>query len=227
MKYQSLSIRTRLTLAFSALTLLVVTVAGLSLAALSSANGRFTSYTDGINARATTATAVRTAVDRRAIAARNLVLVTKPADLAIEKAEVLKSHQDVQASLKKLNTMIASATDSTPKARALIAEIDRVERAYGPVALDIVDLALKGQHNEAIAKMNEQCRPLLAALVAASQEYGTYTAGRAVALTADAGVEFATQRAVLIVACLVALIAAVLSGAFMLVPLNSSTTSAL
>jgi methyl-accepting chemotaxis protein-1 (serine sensor receptor) len=52
-----------------------------------------------------------------------------------------------------------------PKVKALVAEIDQVEQAYGPVALAIVRLALEGQHDAAIAKMNSECRPLLASLI--------------------------------------------------------------
>ncbi len=40
---------------------------------------------------------MRSAVDRRAIAARNLVLVITQADLDVEKAEVLRAHDDVAA----------------------------------------------------------------------------------------------------------------------------------
>jgi len=42
-----------------------------------------------------------------------------------------------------------------------------VESLYGPVANDIVGLALSGNHDEAIVKMDNECRPLLAALVKA------------------------------------------------------------
>src|SRR4051812_35126961 len=84
----NMTVRARLVSAFGALVLLVGVVAAVSLQALAESNDRFVGYVHGINARANMAHTVRTAVDRRAIAVRNLVLVTKPADLDMEKAEV-------------------------------------------------------------------------------------------------------------------------------------------
>ena len=139
---KNLTIKNKLIAGFGVLSLIVVAVAGLSLKALSDSTGGFSSFVHGINARAELAVRVRTAVDRRAIAARNLVLVTKPQDLELEKADVTRAHEDVQSNLKQLNEMIATATDTSDKARSLVAEINRVEAAYGPVATDIVNLAL-------------------------------------------------------------------------------------
>jgi hypothetical protein len=145
-----LTIKTRLIAGFGLLSFIVVVVSGLSLKALSDSTDGFTHYVRGINARADMATEVRTAVDRRAIAARNLVLVTKPEDLDLEKANVLRAHEDVQARLKQLNDMIASGTDVTDKGRSLVADMNNVESQYGPVATDIVNLALGGKRDDAI-----------------------------------------------------------------------------
>lgn len=67
-------------------------------------------------------------------------------------------------------------------ARNLVAEVDRVEARYGPVATDIVALALDKKQDAAIANMNAECRPLLATLVKAtgarSMEENRLAAGR-------------------------------------------------
>jgi methyl-accepting chemotaxis protein-1 (serine sensor receptor) len=172
----NLTIRAKLAMGFGVLATIVVVVAGMSLRALSESTEGFSGFVHGINARATLANGVRTAVDRRAIAARNLVLVVKPEDLALEKAEVLQAHEDVQSRLKQLKEAIANAQDTTAQARALIDDIDRVEARYGPVATDIVQLALGGKREAAIQKMDDECRPLLAQLVKATKAYATYTA---------------------------------------------------
>lgn len=106
---------------------------------------------------------VRHAIDRRAIAARNLVLVTTPEDLAEEKDRVTAAHQDTTERMARLKQM-AQAPDVSAEARRLIGEMDKIEQAYAPVALDIVDKALHNKHDEAIAKMNKECRPLLASV---------------------------------------------------------------
>ncbi|MES2610368.1 MAG: methyl-accepting chemotaxis protein [Pseudomonadota bacterium] len=212
MNFGNMTVRARLTFAFGGLAILVLLVAGLSWKALSDANTAFDHYVTGINARADMAQTVRTAVDRRAIAARNLVLVTQPEEIAQEKAEVIKAHEDVKERLGKLKKMIAEADDASDKARGLVAEIDAIEARYGPVALAIVDLALSGKRDEAIAKMNTECRPLLAALIAKTREYAKVTDQRAQEMMDESAARFARQRNLLLVACLAAFLAATLAG---------------
>ncbi|MDR5882850.1 methyl-accepting chemotaxis protein [Caballeronia sp. LZ032] len=212
MNLKNITIKTKLIAGFGILAVLVVLVAGMSLRALSVATDGFSHYVNGINARADVAAQIRTAVDRRAIAARNLVLVTKPADVEIEKEAVTRAHEDVQARLKQLRDMIASATDTSEKARSLVAEMARVETLYGPVATDIVGLALAGKHEDAIVKMDDQCRPLLAQLVKATDDYASYTIARREEIVRDYDASYVFQRNVLIALCVAASLFAVIAG---------------
>jgi len=211
MTHRSLTIRAKLTLAFGILAALVAVVAALALKDLGDANARFVHHVDGVSARATVASHLRIAVDRRAIAARNLVLVSTPADLAAEDEEVKAAHAEVQRRLAQLKAMVATSGVSEA-ARQHVAAIDQVEQRYGPVALAIVDLALKGEHDAAIAKMNTECRPLIKALAKATTDYADYTESRAAQLKEEAQVQYGQQRILLIAACLLALGAAVLGG---------------
>lgn len=92
MNLTQMTIKSKLTAGFGVLAAIVVVVSGMSLRALSESTEGFSNFVHGINARADAANAVRTAVDRRAIAARNLVLVVTPEDLELEKAEVSRAH---------------------------------------------------------------------------------------------------------------------------------------
>jgi methyl-accepting chemotaxis protein-1 (serine sensor receptor) len=210
---KTMTVRALLIWAFSSLALLVLLVAGLSLKFLNDANQNFVHYVEDINARALMADAVRTAVDRRAIAARNLVLVTKAADLEVEKKEVNQAHSDVTERMAKLQQM--AAVDGVPqKVRDMIADMARIEQQYAPVALAIVDLALKKQTEQAVLKMNEECRPLLAALTNAATTYSRYTEQRSEQMIHAAAQQFATERNYLLLACAFALVAAVVAGVF-------------
>jgi methyl-accepting chemotaxis protein-1 (serine sensor receptor) len=211
MKFDNLSVRAKLATTFGALSVLVLLVSGVSLKALDDSNNQFVNFVRGINARAWMAEQVRTAVDRRAIAVRNLVLVVKPEDLAIEKAAVTQAHEDVQTRMAKLKEM-AQAPGVPDAVRAKIDKIDEAERAYGPIAVAIVKLALEGKRDEAIARMNDDCRPHLAAVVAATQDYSSFTAERAEAQIGQAEAAYGTQRNLLIAACLVAFTGAALAG---------------
>jgi methyl-accepting chemotaxis protein len=209
---KNIKIKNKLIAGFGVMAVLVLVIAGMSLRALGTATDNFARYVNGINARADVADQVRAAVDRRAIAARNLVLVTTPADVEVEKAEVLRAHDDVQARLRQLKDMIANASDTSDKARSLVAEMDRVETLYGPVATNIVGLALAGKRDEAITKIDDECRPLLAALVKATDTYASFTRERREAIVREYRSEYETQRNVLLAMSAVAVLLAVIAG---------------
>ena len=95
------------------------------------------------------------AVDRRAIAARNLVLVTKPEDIAAEKAAVLSGPCGRAVAPGRPGRPRDRRNAPGDKARELVAEMIRVEALYGPVALDIVKDALDGRKEEAAGKISD------------------------------------------------------------------------
>ncbi len=206
-----LSIKGKLLIVMGFMTLLLLIMAVLSLAALSNANERLDSFVNGVNARAEMASDVRGAVNRRAIAARNLVLVKRPEDLAEEKAAVLKAHSDVGEKLSKLKEAVA-APGIPENVRAKVAEIEVIESKYGPVATHIVELALAGKRDEAINSMNDDCRPLLKALLAAVSSYLDTTHERAKQMIATAEEDYARQRVILLIFCAVALASASVMG---------------
>jgi methyl-accepting chemotaxis protein len=210
----TMTVRAKLTAAFGGLALMVLLIAGLAVQTLGAANTRFEHFVSGINAQANTAHLVREAIDLRAIAARNLVLVTKPEDVAVEKAIVLKAHADVGIQLSLLKKLVSDDANTDPQAHRMVGEIDKIEQAYAPVALAIVDLALNKKFEEAIAKMNSECRPLLASLVKVSMEYSHFTTQSAAKLVEVAAADYAQQRTLLVLGCLLALLVAMVSGLF-------------
>lgn len=167
-----LTIKAKLLASFGLLAAIVVALSGFAILALDGANERFIGFVDGVNARVMLVNRIRSAVDRRAIAARNLVLATTAEERAVEKAEAERAHEEVQAGLAELETRLA-APGVTDRARQLGAEIRRIENAYGPVALGIVKLAAEGQREAANQKINAECKPLLDALVKAVKVYAS------------------------------------------------------
>ncbi len=212
MDIKRMTVRAKLTMAFGTMSALVLLVSVLSLMALSAANDRFSGYVSGVNARMMLATQIRAAVDRRAIAASNLVLATQQSDIDLEKASVNEARADVPAQLKQLKDAIAQATDATPRARELVENIDQVESRYGPVALAITDAALNHERDKAITMMNEQGRPLLAKLQAATTAFTDYTHERALNRVREAAEHYAAQRMLSIGICLASLAAAIVAA---------------
>ena len=188
--FKNLSVKAKLALNFGALTGLLLLVAVMCLMALADANRQFSSYVNGLNARALVAEQVRTAVDRRAIAARNRVIATKDSDRTAEYDQIVKAHGEVRDRMAQLGDMLKTADDQNPTANALYDRIQKVEQQYAPVALEIVRLAQEQKRDEAIADIMEKCNPLLRQLVQASQEFAHFTEGRAHELITDATTQF-------------------------------------
>ena len=104
-----LSVRARLTLVIGGMSLLAVAIATLSLIAIDRANDRLEDYVHGINARAEMAVDVRSAVNQRAIGARNLVLLSTPDEMKNEAARISLAHAEVSQKLQQLRSSAVSA----------------------------------------------------------------------------------------------------------------------
>ena len=210
-----MTVRGKLTWAFGALAALVLAVAGFSVKALGESDLRFANFVDGINARALEVAKVRTAVDRRAIAARDIVFAIQQSEMDAIKAEAVRADADVQQSLATLKKLIHESRDVPEAVRDVVAKIDKIETEYRPVALRIVDLASQGDRENASISINEECRPLLAALISATNEYQDLTAKRAAEMLTAADAAFVQQRNGLIASGLLALLAAIAAGVLM------------
>ncbi|MDN3923311.1 methyl-accepting chemotaxis protein [Roseateles violae] len=212
MKLNDLRMKSKLMLGFALLAAVVLLVAAMALSSLGRANSRFSEYLDGVAARELLATDVRAAANRRAIAARNLVLVSQAADRETEKAAVTQAHEDMKKAVVRLKGALEAAGDIGPRDRAMVAEIEKVEEKYGQVAQAIVGMALDGRRDDAIAKMNAECRPLLAALLKATGEYVEYEQEQSKKRVLAASEAYASDRLMMFGACAVALLAAVAMG---------------
>ncbi len=209
MSFGNLTVKAKLTAAFGCLAAIVLVVSALALRALSQGHEDYALYVNETGARISLANDVLDATNARAVSARNLVLVTTPADREIEKAAVAKAHEKVTASVAKLKDKIAKTAGVTERERKLFAEVESVESRYGPVALNIVDLALADKRDEAIGKMNADCRPLLAGLIKASNEYIAHAVATAAEEVQSAESAYATNRNLMLGACALAIVLAI------------------
>jgi methyl-accepting chemotaxis protein len=212
MNFKNMTVKGQLSFAFGLLAALVLTMSVVAIRALSDSNDNFTHYKEVDVEQSNLVVAVRGAVNARAVAARNLVLVATPEDRAVEKEKVTTAHQKTQDFLAKLNEAIKQNPKLSAEQRSSVQEVNRVEALYGPVALDIVKMALEDKREEAIAKMNKECRPLLAALLKASNDFADASQKTADASIVAAKADYAQERMLLLLASAVAVAAAVVLG---------------
>jgi methyl-accepting chemotaxis protein len=218
---KNLTVRAKLTWAFGALSLMVLLVSVLAMTSLNAAHNDFVDFVQGVEARASAVHRIQQAVDSRAIAARDLVIVKSPDALGMAKTSVFKAHESVQTNLAQLKQLIL-ADDVPDEARQMVAEIDRVEQAYSKVALAIVDDALNLRTEEAIAQIEKDCRPLLAALTQATAHYAEFTEKNATELVNASADAYALKRNLLIGVCLATLLGAALAGLAMVRSLGAA-----
>ncbi|UUX95261.1 methyl-accepting chemotaxis protein [Aquabacterium sp. J223] len=200
MPLSKLTVRSRLGLSFGALAALVLGVSALSLLALDRGHRDHARYVEQIGRRMTLANEVLNAANARAIAARNLVLVSGAGEQAPEHKAVVAAHEQLGRAMTELKREIAEDPTAQQRETAPFEQIEQIEARYGPVALNIVDLALKQQQPEAISRMNNDCRPLLAALVQATNRYIDTAAAQGVAEVNAAEAGFVFNRNLLLLA---------------------------
>ena len=225
--WKNLSVKTKLIGAFGLLILMIIAVSAAALKSIKEDGDQFTDYVQGVQARAAAANQVRLAVDRRAIAARNLVLVTKAEDTNVEKAAVMSAVEDVRKSLDTLQAL--SNKPGVPQdVRNRVEEIVTIEGQYSRVAEAILGLVFVGDREAAITRMNERCRPLLAALVKATDEYIQYTAKTSDQLIAETDRVHTQSMTVLATSCavivLLSLFAAFAITRSIVAPLHQAVT---
>ena len=187
-----MSLRQKLAAALASMAVLVAISSGIGLWSQRSGHATFEAFVNGAAKRTDLANDVIDAVNARAVAARNLVLVWDAREIAKEKAAVEAAHAKVQHSFAALHKAAQAASDD-PQGPALVAAMDEVERKYSPVALAIVRNALEGNRDAATAQMNMECRPLLADLLARSEAYLAHNSNR----TAAAVVEESEQASLM------------------------------
>jgi methyl-accepting chemotaxis protein-1 (serine sensor receptor) len=205
MGLENMTVKQKLTTAFGCLAAIVVVVSALAVRALSQGHEDYASYVNEAGARLSLANDVLDATNARAVSARNLVLVTSSADREAERAAVTVAHEKVTASIAKLKVTIAATSGITDRERELFAEVERVESRYGPVALNIVSLALEDKRETAVGKMNADCRPLLAALIKAANAYIAHAQTSAAEEVKVAESAYAANRNMLLAACALAI----------------------
>ncbi|WP_236383335.1 methyl-accepting chemotaxis protein [Pseudomonas marginalis] len=203
----SWSVRTRLLLGFGLLVVITFMISAFSVISLNESNLRFSSYVDGLDKRMGLMNDLLLAAQQRAISARNLVLFTSAVDRQAEADAINTEHQKVKKLLSELvagvNVLPTSAEDNN--ARSLVAEIEKIEKIYGPVALEITRLAMSGDDKAAIDMMNSECLPLLKKLVTSVMNYKSFNSSLAQTSISDSQNEYKNTRNFLMFFCALAI----------------------
>ena len=202
------TIKARLIVSYLILALLVVLVSVMGIGNLAVSQRNFEHQVTVIAKEDALLVTLFDAVNARAVAARNIVLMDDASDIATEKKSIDVSFERINGSMKTLKTMLAA--DGPPAAVLLkeVEEIDKIEAKYAVVATEIVKNALAGNRDAASRQIVTDCRPLLVALVAAVEKAKREIHGMSEREVASSLAQGQQQRLQMLVAIGVALLAA-------------------
>ncbi len=201
------SVRVRLLASFAAMAGVVVVVSALSYSALHGEHASFTGYVEGEAARMSLAHKALDNANARAVAARNLLLAPTAGEREQEKKAALVAHGELQGNLEKLKTAVQAAGPESE--RKAFARLEAAEAAYGPVAAAIVDLAINDKRAEATNKLNAECRPMLAELIAAANAYNAAVTQQAQQELTDSDTAYGRSLTMLLSSSVIAALLAV------------------
>jgi methyl-accepting chemotaxis protein len=209
MDFHHRTVTQKLSMAFAVLIALLIIVSILSLRSLGGAQADFQRLVTNELHRGSLARDMQEGANARAIAARNLILLSNPADIQAETAAVKAAHERVQERMDQLQRALAASAEAKPEERALFQKLQAIESRYGPVALDIVALALAGKKEDATAKMAAECQPLLQQLIGTTVEYTGFIHAAANSGIVRAGEQYTVKRLTLILMAVASLLAAI------------------
>jgi methyl-accepting chemotaxis protein len=163
---QRLSIRARLATGYAVLACALVLVAIMGIRGQSLTQANLDNQVNHLDVIKNLGSSVLDAANARAVAARNLVITSTPADAEAEVKLIAAAHDAVGKGIKKLEEALSQAgPEAAAPLQQLLAKIQATETAYGPIALEITRLGSSGEKEAAIKKINAECRPLLVRLV--------------------------------------------------------------
>ncbi len=168
---KNLKIGVRLTIGFGIVLALLVTGATFGLRQVAKLNDRVEFITSVDEGKLLALSKVQFAVGLRAIAARNLVLVTDPVQQKGDIELVTKAQKDIDSGMTELTALMKNPADATAKEREMLEQLRALEAKYLPIATKIGALATTQQTEAAKASLVADCMPLLKQVIAHINEF--------------------------------------------------------
>ncbi|MDO9449713.1 MAG: MCP four helix bundle domain-containing protein, partial [Rugosibacter sp.] len=159
MKIGNLKIGTRLGISFTITLALLVVIMALGISRMTLIYAHLEDITKINNVQSQLAVTLRETIAARAIASRNLALMTKEDDM---RAEML--HIDEQTTIyteaeEKLNEMFASLPGTTEEEKAIMVKLRINDAVATPIMDRVIELGLNNQPEEAITVLINDLRP--------------------------------------------------------------------
>jgi methyl-accepting chemotaxis protein len=207
------TLKNRLRFSFGTLACIVALVSGIAVVSLGTASAKFGGYIHGISARADVGEELRNAIEREAIASREMLLVNSPQERERAHQQAISAASDIADLSRKFQEHLDDSVPPVPLVvRNQITKIGRLTSDYLTVASSVSDLAASGARDAALAKLDSDARPALESVQAAIHAYLQQTRTVAQHISGDTESLTTTARGVLALLGVLALIWAVTAG---------------
>jgi methyl-accepting chemotaxis protein len=160
MNIGNLKIGTRLGAGFAIVLLLLAAVAAVGISRMALMEGRMEEITKINDVEAKLATTMRVTVFDRAIALRNLALMTEESDMAPEAARVQEQATKYAEAEEKLSKMFATLPGTNEAEKAALIRIREEEAAARPLISKAMQLGLANKAEEATRVLIKELRPV-------------------------------------------------------------------
>lgn len=173
----NLRIGARLGLGFALLLLLQLVITGIGLREMAHLSERVAFATEVGERKLNELNNVQSAIGKRAIAARNLALVSDPAAQKGDIELVGSSQREIDTGLQSLAAVMAAPDAATPDERRMLEKLGALEAQYLPIAKNVVGLATSRQTDAAVKVLTQECMPLLNQVLAHASACRSIPAG--------------------------------------------------
>ena len=162
----NMKVGARLGLGFAALLALQLATTAIGMRQMADLAGRVTTITEVGEAKLKALNEVSANIGARAIAARNLALLTDPAAQKPDLERVKTAQAAIDRGIAELATVMQPPDAATPQERQLLEQLRALEGQYLPIATRIVGLATTQKTDDAVKALTQDCMPLLTQVVA-------------------------------------------------------------
>ena len=162
----NMKIGTRLGLGFAALLLLQLIISGIGMRQMGDLSSRITTITDVGEAKLRALNDIEVNISGRAIAARNLALLTEPAAQKADIERVKAAQVGIDKGMEQLGKFMKDGATASADERQMFEQLRSLEAKYLPIAGNIVALATTQKTEQAIKSLTQDCMPLLTQVVA-------------------------------------------------------------
>ncbi|RKP53549.1 methyl-accepting chemotaxis protein [Pararobbsia silviterrae] len=156
---KNMKLSTRLSAGFALLTLLLVAVAGLAFYGLSQLNERLDDIARVNDTEARLANVLKSSIQDRAIAVRNLAFLENRQDLLAEVERIRQQDRAYADAVKQLHDMFSQEAGTSEAERHLLTEIDEKEALAVPPMNKVVEQAVAGDVTTATHTLMNEARP--------------------------------------------------------------------